>query len=118
MGSLLIFSNKLDTLYQALVANNFPVVFLDIIYVPIMTIVLLMRYVKQELVFIIFMVTVMALALTGLGFVLTFAALAGHGLGVYQQRYPEEFISRRRGGRMFEGGEEEFAEGTPEENFA
>ena len=81
----------LDVWYEVLASCGAPMIILQLAYFPLMTIFLFLRQLKNEVVLVIAILLCLSLGMTLLGFFLSFCCVAGQGLGVYSQRFPEDF---------------------------
>lgn len=73
----------LDLLYDALAEHNFPLILLNCAYVPIMTLFLFLRYVKNELVFLVVALLLYSLGCAAIAFLFTFLGQMFRGFGIY-----------------------------------
>ena len=99
----------LDVWYEVLSECGFPMIVLQLAYFPLMTLFLFLRSLKNEVVIVFAIFASMVLGFTLLGLLLGMCCFLGQGIGVYSQRFPEDFhrFDRFRGPPNAEGGQAE-----------
>ena len=99
----------LDVWYEVLSECGFPMIILQLAYFPLMTLFLFLRSLKNEVVVAVAIFIALVLGFSLLGLLLGMCCFLGQGIGVYSQRFPEDFqrFDRFRPPPNAEGGQAE-----------